>query len=94
MRLGRGRVIRLTRPLTPAANPELVEPSFPDSLSRLLTSPPDPARVRAVDHAPLAGSQPYPLPPLDLRPWLALLIGLTFMAERWVATSPRRAVAP
>jgi len=63
-------------------------------LARLLTEPPEPARVRAVDHAPLTGVAPYPQPPLDLRPWLALLIGLTFFAERWLATNPRRAVAP
>lgn len=94
MRLGEGRLIRLTRPLTPAANPALVEPTFPDTLSRLLAPPPEPARVRAVDHAPLTGPAPYPRPPLDLRPWLALLVALAFCAERWLATSPRRAVAP
>lgn len=92
--LGDGRLIRLTRPLTPAANPALVEPTFPDALSRLLAPPPDPARVRAVDHAPLTGAAPYPRPPMDLRPWLALLIALLFLSERWLATSPRRAVAP
>jgi hypothetical protein len=94
MPLGDGRLIRLIRPLTPAANPALVEPTFPDALSRLLAPPPDPARVRTVDHAPLVGAAPYPRPPLDLRPWLALLIVLIFAAERWLATSPRRAVAP
>jgi hypothetical protein len=94
MRFGEGRLIRLTRPLTPSANPALVEPTFPDTLARVLAAPPEPARVRAVDHAPLTGAAPYPQPPLDLRPWLALLIGLTFLAERWLATSRRRAVAP
>ncbi|HST90876.1 MAG TPA: BatA domain-containing protein [Brevundimonas sp.] len=94
MPFGAGRLIRLTRPLTPAGNPALVEPTFPEVLARLLTAPPEPARVRAVDHAPLTGVAPYPQPPLDLRPWLALLIGLTFFAERWLATTPRRAVAP
>lgn len=92
--LDRGRLVRLTRPLTPAANPALVEPSFPDALARLLTAPPDPARVRAEDHAPLTGAAPYPQPPLDLRPWLGLLIALVFMAERWLATHRRRGVAP
>lgn len=94
MPFGEGRLIRLTLPLTPAANAALVEPTFPDALARLLAPPPEPARVRAVDHTPLTGAAPYPQPPLDLRPWLALLIGLTFLAERWLATSPRRAVAP
>lgn len=92
--LGQGRVIRLTRALTPAANPALVEPTFPDALSRMLAPPPDPARVRTVDHAPLVGAAPYPVPPADLRPWLALLIALVFLAERWLATSRRRAAAP
>lgn len=90
--LGEGRVVRLTRPLTPAATPALVEPTFPDALSRLLAPPPDPARVRTEDHAPLTGAAPYPQPAFDLRPWLALLVALNFLAERWLATRPRRPV--
>ncbi|HZV84901.1 MAG TPA: BatA domain-containing protein [Brevundimonas sp.] len=92
--LGRGRVIRLTRPLEPASIPALLEPDFPDTLLALLAPPPAPARVAAVDHAPLAGIASYDLPPFDLRPWLALLIALIFGAERWMATRHTRAAAP
>ena len=93
-RLGRGWVIRLTRVLEPAAVPQLVEADFPDALLTLLDPRPAPARVVAVDHAPLTGAAPYDQPPLDLRPWLALLIALIFGGERWLATRRERAVAP
>lgn len=93
-RLGRGRVIRLTRALEPAAIPQLVEPGFPDALAAMLAPPAAPARVAASDHAPLTGAAPYDQSPLDLRPWLALLIALIFAGERWLATRRKRAVAP
>ena len=93
-RLGRGRVVRLTRALEPDAIPQLVEPGFPDALLTMLDPRPAPARVAAVDHAPLTGAAPYDQPPLDLRPWLALLIALIFAGERWLATRRQRAVAP
>ncbi len=93
-RLGRGRVIRLTRDLEPSALPQLVEPTFPDALAAMLDPPPPPARVAAADHAPLTGAAPYDQPPLDLRPWLALLIALVFVGERYLATRRQRAVAP
>ena len=93
-RYGRGRVVQFTRPLEPAAMPQLLEAEFPDVLERLLTPPSPPARVMAADHAPLAGARPFDQPPLDMRPWLALLIALLFAAERWLATSARRGAAP
>ena len=93
-RLGRGRVIRLTRALEPAAIPQLVEPDFPDALLTLLDPRPAPGRVAAVDHAPLTGAGAYDQPPLDLRPWLALLIAVALAGERWLATRRQRAVAP
>ena len=93
-RLGRGRVIRMTRALEPAAIPQLVEPGFPDALLTMLDPRPAPARVAAVDHTPLTGAAAYDQPPLDLRPWLALLIALIFAGERWLATRRTRAVAP
>lgn len=92
--LGRGRVIHLTRALAPASMPELLEPDFPDALARLLAPGPAPARVAAAEHAPLTGARAYEQPPLDLRPWLALLVALIFAVERWLATSRRRAAAP
>jgi hypothetical protein len=93
-RLGRGQVIRFTRPLEPAALPLLVEPEFPEALAQMLAPSPPPARVAAADHAPLTGATPYDQPPLDLRPWLALIIALLFAGERILATRRARAVAP
>lgn len=93
-RLGRGRVIRLTRALEPAAIPQLVEPDFPDALLTMLDPRPAPARVAAVDHAPLTGAAPYDQPPLDLRPWLALLTVLMLAGERWLATRRQRGATP
>lgn len=92
--LGRGRVIRMTRALEPAAIPELVEASFPDALMAMLRPTPEPARVAASAHTPLTEATPYDQPPLDLRPWLALLIATAFLAERWMATRRSRGVAP
>ncbi|WP_407351053.1 BatA domain-containing protein [Luteimonas sp. R10] len=92
---GRGRIVRLTRPLAPAALPQLLEPDFPRRLRALLEPPPPaPARVYAADYAPEAGSAAYPQPPRDLQPWWALLIALVLLAERWLATARRRGEAP
>lgn len=88
--LGRGRVVRLRRPLSPASMPALLEPDFPTRLRELLQPPPPPARVPADAHAPAAGADAYPQPPRELRPWWALLIALVLLAERWLATSRRR----
>ncbi len=93
-RLGRGRVVRMTRVLEPAAIPQLLEPDFPEALLAMLQPPVAPARVAATDHAPLTGGAAYDQPPLDLRPWLALLIALTFVGERVLATRRKRGVAP
>lgn len=92
--LGEGRVLQLTRALEPAAIPQLLEPDFPDALARMLAPSPAPARVAAVNHAPLPGGMVYDQPPFDLRPWLALLIALIFGVERWLATRRRRGSAP
>lgn len=93
-RLGRGRVVRLTRPLTPAALPQVLEPDFPDVLERLLAPAPPPARVAAADHAPLTGATVGAPPGLELRPWLGLLIVLVFALERGMATRRRRGLVP
>lgn len=92
--VGKGRVVRLARPMEPAALPELLEPDFPDILLALLVPLPAPSRVAAEDHAPLAGTSPFDQRPADLRPWLTLLIAILFLAERWMATRRTRAVAP
>lgn len=89
--LGRGRLVRFTRPLQPSDMPELLEPDFPLRLRGLLQGPaPAPASVAAGDHAPLTGASSYASAPRDLRPWLALLIAAVLLIERWVATSRRR----
>src|SRR5690606_34439417 len=82
--VGRGRVVQFTRALEPAAMPQLLDADFPDVLERLLVPPAPPTRVAAAAHAPLTGAPAYDRPPLDLRPWLALLIALLFAAERWL----------
>lgn len=89
--LGSGRLLRFTRPLTPAAMPELLDAGFAARLRDLVTPPaPPPARVASSVFAPKAGIAPYPLPPRDLSSWLGLLIALTFLAERLLATSRQR----
>ncbi len=92
---GKGRVLRLTRALTPASMPQLLEPDFPRRLRALFdTVPPEPTRVAANDYTPTLGGESYPQSPRDLRPWLALLIALTLLFERGLATRRRRGVAP
>jgi hypothetical protein len=89
-RIGRGRVLQWTAPLVPAAMPALLEPDFPQRLRAALLPPPAPARADARHHAPATGAKPWPLPPRDLAPWLALLVALLFLVERWWANGPRR----
>jgi hypothetical protein len=89
--MGAGRVLRFTRPLVPAAMPDLLDARFAERLRDLVTPPaPPPARVSGAAFAPVAGSKPFPLPPRELSSWLAVLIALTFLAERWLATRRRR----
>ena len=93
-RLGRGRVMRLERDLLPAQIPDLLEPDFPQQLQHLFaTPPPAPARVDANAYAPRTGASPYPETPRPLAPWLAALIAVLFLLERWLANGPRRRYA-
>jgi hypothetical protein len=92
--LGAGRLLRFTRPLEPSAMPELLEADFAAHLRDLITPPaPPPARVTSAAFAPTAGVRPFPLPPRELSSWLGVLIALTFLAERALATRPRRFAA-
>ncbi|WHO37916.1 BatA domain-containing protein [Sphingobium sp. AP49] len=95
MPIGKGRLLRFTRPLQPAQMPQVLEADFPARL-RALIQPPSvaPQRAEAAAYAPLTGGRTYPQPPADLRPWLALLIAALLLAERWFATSRKRAIAP
>jgi hypothetical protein len=90
----RGRLLRFTRPLVPAAMPELLDPSFPRRLAAIFAADASPpARVAARDYAPAAGGPAYPQPAADLRPWLAVAIAALFLVERLLATR-RRGVSP
>lgn len=91
--LGRGRLVRFVRPLVPAALPAVVEPDFPDRLA-LIIGPPRPPedRVAARDYAPVPGAAnpSARAATVDLRPWLAVLIALVLLVERWLATRAAR----
>jgi hypothetical protein len=89
--LGAGRVLRFTRPLVPAVMPDLLDARFAARLRDLVSPPtPPPARVSAAAFAPTSGATPFPLPPRELSAWLAVVIALIFLAERWLATRRRR----
>lgn len=93
--LGAGRLMRFTRPLAPAAMPELLEADFPIHLHAVLDPPTRaPTRVDAADYAPTTGARHVDPAPRDLRPWLAVLIGLILLLERWLATRRKRGVSP
>ncbi|KRA20658.1 BatA domain-containing protein [Lysobacter sp. Root604] len=90
-----GRVLRFTRALTPQAMPVLLEPEFPRRLRELLSAPaPEPTLALASDYAPRSGGPAYAAPARDLQAWLALLIGLLFALERWLACRPGRGTTP
>ncbi|MDR7133429.1 hypothetical protein J2X06_000613 [Lysobacter niastensis] len=94
-RYGNGRVMRLTRALTPQALPALLEADFPQHLRSLFDAlKPAPARVFAADHAPATGGPVFPQSPRDLQPWLLALIALLFLIERWMASGSRHRVTP
>lgn len=87
---GRGRVLRLTRPLTPEAMPGLLDGTFPRLVRGLIAAPvPPPARVSAVDLAPRVGATGFPVQPRELAHLLALLAAALFLVERWLATGRR-----
>lgn len=95
MPLGRGNVLRFTRPLTPAEMPQLLQPDFPRQLRAIFATPaPAPARVEARDYAPATGGAPYAQAPRDLQPWLALLIAMLWLLERLMATRRSRGASP
>lgn len=92
--LGAGRVMRFTRPLEPAAMPDLLDPGFAAALRDLVSPPaPPPARAAAAAAVPASTAAPYPQPPHELSAWLALLIAFAFLAERLLASRRRRFAA-
>lgn len=92
--MGEGRLLRFVRPLRPADMPVLLEPDFPAQLRTLIDPPATPTRVMAADYAPMADGRAYGQPPQSLQPWIALLIALLFLTERWMATRRSRGIAP
>ena len=92
--LGRGRLMRFTRPLAPSAMPELLDADFPARLRALFEDGPiAPTRVAAADYAPIRGAPAWPPAPRPLAPWLLGAIALLFAIERWVASAARREAA-
>jgi hypothetical protein len=93
--LGSGRLLRFTRRLSPTETPQLLEADFPAQLKATLTLPPTaPSRVAAADYAPATGARHVEPAPMELRPWLAVLIGLILLLERWLATRRARGISP
>jgi len=88
--LGDGRIMQLSQALEPARMPELLAPTFPDRLRALFDPPPPPEAALAETQRPLADGPRLPPAPRPLTPWLAVLVALLFLAERWLATSPAR----
>jgi len=92
---GRGRVMQLTRALSPSVMPQLLQADFPEQLRALFAEPmPAPARVVASAYAPMTGVKPYPETPRPLSPWLVALVAALFVLERWLASGARREAAP
>ncbi|MEC3911379.1 BatA domain-containing protein [Sphingobium sp. CR2-8] len=92
--LGKGRMLRFARVLSPAQMPVLLDADFPDQFRTLLRPVASPTRVTASDYRPLTGARSYDQPPLSLQDWLGILIAVLLVVERWMATRRSRSVAP
>ena len=93
--LGRGRLMRFTRPLAPSHMPVLLDAEFPAQLGTLFEdASAAPTRVAAPDYAATTGAPAWPQPPRPRAPWLLGAIALLFAIERWLASAPRREAAP
>jgi Aerotolerance regulator N-terminal len=89
--IGQGRVLQWQQTLKPATMPELLEADFPLQLqSHLQATPTPPAQAYATSQTPLKANIAWPKPAQSLQAWLALIILLFFMLERWLANSARR----
>ena len=89
--LGQGRIMQWQQELKPEAMPELLDADFPEKLKSLLqTKSLAPTRAFAKSQTPLIGGQAGPKALQSLQTWLALLIALLLVLERWLANSSRR----
>ena len=85
---------RLAGPLTPKATPEVLDPDFPQRLHRaLFNRQPTPQRAPAESLRPRVDESAMSPSSLDLREWLALLIVLLLLVERWLASGTRLTLA-
>jgi hypothetical protein len=91
---GKGRVLKLERPLLPAAMPGLLDADFPLQLRDLFAqAPAQPSRVEAAGYAPRTGAAAWPERPRPLAPWLVWLVASLFLLERLLASGRRRSEA-
>jgi hypothetical protein len=92
--LGDGRLIRLQHPLRPDTLPQLLEPEFAAVLRALLQPGPAPAAALAEAQrpfrSPVDSDGQFSPAGRSVQPWLALLIALLLLGERWLATASRR----
>lgn len=92
--LGRGQWRQWTRPLTPEALPDLLDPGFPARLHEALRPAAAPARARADAVRPATGGPAPAPPPAPLDGPGAWLVLALFALERLLATRPGRGGAP
>src|SRR5688500_16160463 len=91
---GKGRALKLERPLLPAAMPGLLDAGFPLQLRGLFAeAPAPPTRVEAAEYAPLTGPAAWPDRPRPLAPGLGWLVVGLFLLERLLASGRRRSEA-
>lgn len=92
--LGRGRVLALAQPFSPASWPLLNDPGFPRALAAWLDpAPPPPDRAVADALRPVSGGTIRTPRAEPLAPWLALLAAALFALERAWASGLRRRTA-
>lgn len=89
--LGQGRVWQWQRAFLPRNMPELLDPEFPERLRSLIAGDfPAPDQSLASLQKPRTGLSAWPESPESLSPWLALLVCVLLVLERWMAAAKHR----